>query len=568
MAPLNWGRIGLIALVYTALAWSCVQYFNIADAQVSVYWFPSGFLFGMILVHPRNYRWPIILTSVPLGMIADLSISKSTSYTIFLNVADFVGIFLMIWFMDRVLRRPPTIQRVWDVGAIFLAGFIGSIGAGVIASIGAYFNKINILSAVIQGFVVATSLGVIATTPAILGCCHRAAWQETAKNKKAAFWYAIGSLGSALFVFLQPGQNSELSISYVFLPLPFLVAQAYNRPAHETSLTVSLVALIGGIGASLRLGPMDFLLSKGGGAEYWLHTYLLILCGSIILLAAMNQERLRYIERLQQQRDRQASRVQRRTIELQQRNSDLETLSYSMSHDLRAPLRNISAQARLAFSPDEPLNEAEVRASIESIDQSAMRMSRLLDDLLSYARAGRRPLELGMVDLNHTVEQALAGPRKSPGFRHEVKVQPLPTVEADPVLLRQVVDNLIDNAIKYSGRVESPQIEIRGGENGEWSWMEVKDNGAGFDPAYGHKIFGLFERLHPGRDFEGTGVGLAIVQRAMERMGGQVMATSKPNEGALFRIEFPRNLLARRARELNFGDRPAEPVLKNKPSAE
>ena len=231
-------------------------------------------------------------------------------------------------------------------------------------------------------------------------------------------------------------------------------------------------------------------------------------------------------------------RVAERTADLKAANRELESFSYSVSHDLRAPLRAIagfSAILREDFSTAVPPAAAEY---LERIEQNATRMGRLIDDLLELSRAGRASLAPGRVDMAALVHAVLADLGGSTGHA-EVRVGQLPAVTGDATLLRQVWQNLLANALKFSARTASPVIEVgaveRDGEVEYW----VRDNGAGFDMQYAGKLFGIFQRLHSPAEFEGTGVGLAIVQRIVARHGGRVTAEGEPGRGATFRFAIP-----------------------------
>ena len=231
-------------------------------------------------------------------------------------------------------------------------------------------------------------------------------------------------------------------------------------------------------------------------------------------------------------------RVAQRTAELTQANRELESFSYSVSHDLRAPLRAINGFARLLYENEYERLGEEARHMLERIQHGSNRMGELIDDLLDYSRAARVSLAPRAVDLDHLARDVAAELGEAyPAARFEVA--PLPVIKGDSILLRQVLENLVGNALKYSSRRERPLIEIgcRAG-NGAVE-VFVKDNGAGFDMRYAGKLFGMFQRLHTDRDFPGTGVGLAICKRIVELHGGSIRAESAPDAGATFYFSLP-----------------------------
>ncbi|HEV3393519.1 MAG TPA: CHASE3 domain-containing protein [Chthoniobacterales bacterium] len=228
-------------------------------------------------------------------------------------------------------------------------------------------------------------------------------------------------------------------------------------------------------------------------------------------------------------------RVKARTSELEAANKELEAFSYSVSHDLRAPLRAVDgfSQAVLEDYGDELPEEG--RNYLQTIRNGAQRMGALIDDLLTFSRLSRQPLEkqpTASTAMVRDVLDELGSPKD--GREIDIRVDDLPPCQADPRLLKQVWMNLLSNAIKYTGRSDNPKIEVGSKlENSEHVYF-VADNGVGFDMQYAHKLFGVFQRLHRAEEFEGTGVGLATAQRIVHRHGGRIWADSTPGHGATF----------------------------------
>lgn len=233
--------------------------------------------------------------------------------------------------------------------------------------------------------------------------------------------------------------------------------------------------------------------------------------------------------------------VQRQAAELQAANHELEAFSYSVSHDLQAPLRAIRGFSRILVEDfADQLNE-EGRHYLNRIEASAQHMSKLIEDLLAFSRVGRQPVNKGLVDISALARAIINELAKAEvEDRLTVSIAALPSVEADSGLLRQVLFNLIANAIKFSRKQAAPRIEIGGREEAHEYIFYVRDNGAGFDMKYADKLFNVFQRLHTSSEFEGTGVGLAIVQRIVHRHGGRIWAQSKVGEGATFYFSLPK----------------------------
>ncbi len=235
-------------------------------------------------------------------------------------------------------------------------------------------------------------------------------------------------------------------------------------------------------------------------------------------------------------------RVAERTAELENRNRELETFTYSVSHDLKAPLRGIDGYSRLLLEDHYENLDAEGRNFLEIIRGASQQMSRLIDDLLDYSRMERRPLKSGTVDIGSLVDSVLFEKReeiKTLGADVKVSV-PFETIRGDADGLALALRNYVDNALKFSDPSGKPEIEI-GGEETRRSWrIWVRDTGIGFDMSFHDRIFGIFQRLHRPEDYQGTGVGLAIVKKAVERMGGRTWAESVPGEGSTFFLEVPK----------------------------
>ncbi|GGR29966.1 CHASE domain-containing protein [Deinococcus ruber] len=235
-------------------------------------------------------------------------------------------------------------------------------------------------------------------------------------------------------------------------------------------------------------------------------------------------------------------RVLERTAQLREANSELEAFSYSVSHDLRTPLRHILGFAELFRKESGSDLSSKGQRYLGIMTDAASRMSVLIDDLLEFSRTSRTELRLSRVDLTEVVRRSIQGMAPDQGERAVTwQVAPLPVVDGDPALLRQVFDNLLSNALKYTRTREQAVIEVESRQVEQELWIGVRDNGVGFDPAYVDKLFGVFQRLHRSDEFEGTGIGLANVRRIVARHGGRVWAESGvPGQpGATFWLALP-----------------------------
>lgn len=233
-------------------------------------------------------------------------------------------------------------------------------------------------------------------------------------------------------------------------------------------------------------------------------------------------------------------RVEERTVQLSEANKELESFSYSVSHDLRAPLRHINGFVELLKTKSSDNLDDNGKRYLNIVHESAKQMGQLIDDLLAFSRIGRTSVQKSEVNLNSIIAKIVEQNMEEILKRNiEFYIEELPIVNADSTLIRQVWINLISNAIKYTGKNDMPKIEI-GYKKGNNNYnFFVKDNGAGFDMNYYDKLFGVFQRLHSADEFEGTGIGLANVKLIVEKHEGKVWAEGKPNEGAVFYFSLP-----------------------------
>jgi two-component system sensor histidine kinase/response regulator len=229
-------------------------------------------------------------------------------------------------------------------------------------------------------------------------------------------------------------------------------------------------------------------------------------------------------------------------------NKELESFSYSVSHDLRAPLRSLIGYSQILQEDcAQKLNDHELDA-LSVIQKNARKMDQLIEALLDFSRSGKKELTKSLVDSEQMVGQILIDVNAAIPNKAAIIMKVLPQVHADSTLLSQVWTNLIGNAVKYSSKKESPAIEIGSARKDNDIVFYVKDNGAGFDMNHMDRLFGVFQRLHRQQEFEGTGIGLALVQRIINRHGGAVWAEGKVDDGATFYFSLPENGIAEAVR--------------------
>ena len=256
-------------------------------------------------------------------------------------------------------------------------------------------------------------------------------------------------------------------------------------------------------------------------------------------------ERKRIENELKEYREHLEDLVANRTAALEAMNKELETFTYSVSHDLKAPLRGIDGYSRLLEEDYADRLDEEGLLFLKNVRQSTTQMNQLIEDLLAYSRMERRDIQPMPIDLRSMIDSMISQRVQDLEARH-IKLSvtlPFQTIYSDTETLRQVLANYLDNAVKFSRDDGAAAIEIGGRETDAGWTMWVKDNGIGFDPQYLDRIFEIFQRLHRAEDFPGTGIGLAIVRKAVERIGGLARAESALGRGATFFVDIPKKAL-------------------------
>ena len=285
--------------------------------------------------------------------------------------------------------------------------------------------------------------------------------------------------------------------------------------------------------ATNPLSPLYILFSN---PTYFFGLLLLLL---IILMVALLTERIEKVRKLRSLN----SELTRETVKLEDANNELEAFAYSVSHDLRVPLRAIDGFSRIVIEDYEDKLDEEGMRLLNIVRDNTKKMGQLIDDILLLSRAGRQEMNITELDLSSLAKKIYADFYQDAKGRTVIfSVDDLPKAMGDRALLTQVLTNLIGNAIKFTGDKNISKIEVGFNDDIEDNIYYVKDNGAGFDMKYYDKLFGLFQRLHTQEEFKGTGVGLSIVQRIISRHGGRVWGEGEIGKGATIFFSLPKKL--------------------------
>ncbi len=376
---------------------------------------------------------------------------------------------------------------------------------------------------------------------------------ETRLEGASGDWVAAGSAGNAAFTRLKEGRyvlhvrplshgqiGEEARLAFEILPPWYRTTGAYT--AYVLSL-LGLVGFIAWLGSFLERREKQRLEKVVAARTAELNESnrrLGAQVGETTLKAAELQSSEERFRRLSEELEK---RVADRTTALAASNQELEAFSYSVSHDLRAPLRNISGFAELLHTRLRPKIDPDEAHYLDLVAAESVRLGQLIDSLLGFSKLSRTALEHGRCDLAALV--AAVREELAPACvdrQIDWRIGFLPTVEGDPTLLRQVFANLVGNALKFTRHRSPAVIEIAAQPPAPGATevvVFVRDNGAGFDPKYTDKLFGVFQRLHSAKDFEGTGIGLANVRRIVARHGGRVWAEGRPDQGATFFVALP-----------------------------
>ena len=342
--------------------------------------------------------------------------------------------------------------------------------------------------------------------------------------------YILLSMGTVimLFLFATGGwENSGIIWPFAYLPAAFFMIKGKGG-------RIIPYALFAGCLIIVALHYLDIITVPW--TPVVLFNYFAALLVFLILMI-LYQNALIYSDEERRENEKRKTEL---LIELETANKEMESFTYSVSHDLRTPLRTVNGFTKILEKDYADKMDADGRRLMTTIISEAVRMGKLIDDLLAFSRLGKKELQKTIVNINAMVKSIVKELPEVEVKSKKVIVGDLLPCNGDRALLYQVFSNLISNALKYSAVKNNPVIEVGSYEKGKENVYFVKDNGVGFDMQYYDKLFHVFQRLHGITEFEGTGVGLAIVSRIVARHGGKVWADAKVNEGATFYFSLPK----------------------------
>lgn len=514
-------------------------------SPISPIWPPTGIALAALLIWGIEF-WPAVLVG---AVLVNVTSAMPEGSAVWLRIVQALGIgagntMEAVAGASMVNRFAGGTDAFARVGDVFRYTFLaGGLSTAISATIGTLtLLWCGLLARHIFGTAWLTwwfgdMVGATLVGPLIL------LWRNKPKsalriNRSAEALVLLISLlviSSVNFSGLFPFGVKHYPLAFLFIP--FLVWAALRFGSRGAVAFVAVVACLAVNGTWHGYGA--FAVTSPNGSLLMLQTFICVATLTALVLAAAVAERVRaedMVRRLNLELER---RVEQRTAQLESTNRELEAFCYSVSHDLRAPLRTIRGFSEVLLEQYRPQLDARGQDFLRRTCDAGVQMDKLIEDLLKLSRVSRNELQMSEINLS-AIAQDIATDleRTEPGRRVKFTITPEVTANGDERLLRLVVDNLLRNAWKFTRKQEEAQIEF-GRSNGAGSPFFVRDNGVGFDMAYAGKLFGVFQRLHSASEYAGSGVGLAIVQRIINRHGGKVWAEAKVNAGATFYFTLP-----------------------------
>ncbi len=505
---------------------------------VSAVWFPAGILVAGLLRRPPK-QWPIVALVCTFAAIpADLSMpGRTLASSLVMNVADATGFCVIASLVRFFVGRRPTMLHFRDVYTLMWTVAVGSCVAAALAGAGlATLGRSDQFWDVFRVFSLAVILGCLTVMPVMLSWRRTRLGDLFGRFRGEACVLGVGTLAATAVVFFMPAQHSGLAVSLVYVPVIGMSVFVLRRSVSEAAILNLSFAVMASIAFYFGTGPSQALTVTGADRVLWLNGFVGIVVMAVLLLGSLNDERRRALNRFRAERERTTRRIEQRTNELQHAVRDLEAFAYSVSHDLRAPLRGIALHAELIEEEIGSPGNSTIQDSLTAMRDRTERMNRIINGLMRLSRAQRQGLQISRVDVQALVQEIV---QRLQTDAVTVTVGTLPECDADRDLLRQVFENLIANAIRYGAGGPNSAIRVQGHVERGGVMYTVEDDGVGFDPSISESIFDLFQRGAGKTRGDSEGVGLAIVKQIVNRHSGTVEASSVQGEGAVFKVWLP-----------------------------
>lgn len=535
-------RTAILAGAYLAVGKLGLQLAHV-HASISPVWPATGVALAALLLWGIEL-WPAVFLG---ALLVNLTVAQDGSMGI--RILQAFGIafgntfeaVMGAWLVDRFAHGRNAFFRANDVFRyIFIAGALAtaiSATVGTLTLMGCGLLDRQVFGSAWLTWWMGDMAGAVLVGPFILIWAANPTVQFGINRAIEALLLLISLLVVSALNFSNMFQMGEKHYPLAFLFFPLLAWAAVRFEARGAVAFVSVICCLAINGTLHGLGT--FAVVDQNGSLLMLQMFICVATLSALVLAAAVTERKTAEEEVRNFNLELEKRVQERTAQLEGTNKELEAFCYSVSHDLRAPLRTIRGFSEVLMEQYKPQLDARGQDYLRRTSEAGLQMDKLIEDLLKLSRLSRSDIQRSEIDLSNIAQQIASElTRSEPNRTVEFAISPGVAANCDERLLRVVIDNLLRNAWKFTKKQPLARIEF-GQINGESKAYFVRDNGVGFDMQYAGKLFGVFQRLHSAAEFGGSGVGLAIVQRVINRHGGKVWAEAKVNSGATFYFTLP-----------------------------
>jgi signal transduction histidine kinase len=514
-----------------------------AHASVSPVWPASGVALAALLIWGVEF-WPAVLIGailVNIGVPHDVSPGIRIFQAVGIAAGNTLEAVAGAWMVSRFANGCKAFLRASDVFRyIFLAGALATaIGAtlGTLTLLTSGLLEKNLYGTTWLTWWMGDMVGAVLVAPFILIWTATSAVRFTFNRSVEGLFLLISLLVVSALNFSDMFELGDKHYPLAFLFFPFLAWAAVRFEARGAVAFVAVICCLAVNGTLHGLGT--FGVTSSSSSLLMLQMFICVATLSALVLAAAVVERKTAEEQVRKLNQDLELRVRERTAQLEGTNKELEAFCYSVSHDLRAPLRTIRGFSEVLMEQYKPQLDARGQDYLRRTCDAGLQMDKLIEDLLKLSRVSRSEIQHADINLSGIAQEIAAELHRSdPARKVEFAIAPGLAAKGDERLLRLVIDNLVRNAWKFTQKRPEARIEF-GRSNGESTPFFIRDNGVGFDMAYAGKLFGVFQRLHSVTEFAGSGVGLAIVQRVINRHGGRVWADAKVNSGATFYFTLP-----------------------------